>query len=229
MDYILNVRQAKPSSSTMEEIRECSQRFCERWKNFPAARLMITINHHPRHNDYHVKTTACLPSGREFTGARGQALLPLVHECLDKLDRRIHSFKDRISNNGGFVEGRREREMASLPDVDRLESAVAEGDAARFRQILSVYDEPLGNILKAKIQRTDAFKDDPDLRRLTGLALDLHYLTAFEEYNQRPESLPFRDWLFSLADEVVAELALRPEEVEEEISAFRSSGGSDDR
>jgi hypothetical protein len=229
MELTVNFRQQELAGSAVDEIRDLGREFCERWAAFPTSRLLITVNHHARKRDYHVKATACLPMGRAFMGSRGDDLIGLVDASLDKLSRKLESWTERLEGREHYGDARREREQASLPDPARLQQAADAGDAARFRQILAAHDEPLGLMLKAKLGAHHSLRDDPDPARLTGIAIDYVYLTAFDEFEHRPSALTFRDWLFSLADEVLDELAVRQEEIEEEVMLFRSSGGSDSR
>ena len=62
-------------------------------EQFPVSNLYITVIHHPRSNDYHVKTSLALPGRKLFTGDRDTVVHAAYERCLRKLTKKVKAYK----------------------------------------------------------------------------------------------------------------------------------------
>ena len=195
--------------------------------SFPFADLYVTIKYAPRSEEYHVKTTLRLPGADLFTGEHDSVALPAYERCIRKLVRKTEAYKQRMSSHHGvqakFADGtRQEMDPTELPVLENLERFYREQDYESFRQELSGFDEPVRRRVGRWIQRY------PELDKTFGEYLPMDdlveevMLTAFEEYETRPEVLRIGDWLESLIAPSLRSFLEHPEEELEAISYART-------
>lgn len=195
--------------------------------SFPFADLYVTIKYAPRSEEYHVKTTLRLPGADLFTGEHDSVALPAYERCIRKLVRKVESYKRQMSSHHGvkekFVEGtRQEMDPTELPALEKLQSAFGAQDYESFRQELSGFEEPVRRRIGRWIQRY------PELDHTFGEYFPIDdlveevMLTAFEQYESRPEVMRIGDWLESLIAPSMRNFLLHPEEELEAISYART-------
>ena len=195
--------------------------------SFPFADLYVTVAYTPRTEEYHVKTTLRLPGADLFTGEHDSVALPAYERCIRKLVRKAEAYKQRMSSNHGakakFADGtRQEMDPTELPELERLQSAWGLQDYEAFRQELSGFDEAVRRRIGRWIQRY------PELDQTFGEYFPLDdlveevMLTAFEQYESRPEVMRLGDWLESLIDPSLRSFLRHPEEELEAISYART-------
>lgn len=195
--------------------------------SFPFADLYITIKYAPRSQEYHVKTTLRLPGTDLFTGEHDSVALPAYERCIRKLVRKAEAYKQRMTSHHGakakFAEGtRQEMDPTELPALDRLEQAHAAQDYESFRRELAGFEEPIRRRIGRWIQRY------PELDQTFGEYLPMDdlveevLLTAFEEFDTRPEVMRIGDWLESLIAPSLRSFLEHPEEELEAISYART-------
>lgn len=195
--------------------------------SFPFADLYVTIKYAPRSEEYHVKTTLRLPGADLFTGEHDSVILPAYERCIRKLVRKCEAYKQRMSSHHGvknkFVEGtRQEMDPTEIPVLEKLEQAYAAQDYETFRQEISGFEEPVRRRVGRWIQRF------PELDETFGEYLPMDdlveevLLTAFEEWETRPEVMRLGDWLESLIAPSLRSFLEHPEEELEAISYART-------
>jgi ribosome-associated translation inhibitor RaiA len=194
--------------------------------SFPVSNLYVTVIHHPRSADYHVKTSLALTGRTLFTGDRDADIHPAFERCIRKLTTKVQAYKKRMQ---GDAETAKHSE-GTLQDVqatgalntEALTEAFEYDDYAAFRREIDVFDESLTRRVGRWIQRY------PEIEAELGSALTVSdivedvYLSAFEQFAQRPHDTPPGAWLESLIDPSVHGLLQSPEEEFARISFARS-------
>lgn len=188
-------------------------------KDFPVRDLYVTVIHHPRSRDFHVKTSLVLPSRTLFTGDRDYQMYPAYERCLRKLVNKIEAYKTQLEKSPEISKHEKgthqEVTPTQVPDIERVEQAVRDGDYRRFRRETHVYDESVRKRAGRWVQRY------PEVNKRLGGALDVVgditeevFLNAFELFDQRPQAVRFGDWLENLIDPSIKTLLNHPEELE---------------
>lgn len=196
-------------------------------KHFPVCDLYVTIDHHPRNRDYHVKTALVLPGKTLVTGENDDdSKVNAFERCIRKLVRRVESMKDEMS---GFPEiakhekgTEREVEPGVAPDAAQLDEAVNEGDYQAFRRATFTYEEPVRKRIGRWIERY------PQMEAKIGHGIEIAdiveevFLNAFDRYPHRPKDVRFSEWLEQLIDPSVKALLRHPDEELENIRMAQS-------
>ncbi len=195
-------------------------------RRFPLSDLYITILRHARSNDHYVKTSLVLPGTTLFTGDHDEHPAPAFERCVRKLVHKVEAHKASLANEdekAKHQKGTYQQIVPSdTPDAEQIEQAVSDGDYVRFRTAMTVYDDALRKRLGRWIQRY------PELEARIGVdiqiddAIEEVLLNAFARYRDRPDSVPFSEWLENLIDPSVRLLAMHPDEEMENISFART-------
>lgn len=194
--------------------------------DFPVSDLYLTIIHHARSHDYHVKTALRLPRKTLFTGDRDPHVHAAFERCVRKLVKKVHAYKERLSDASEAAkreEGTHQEILPTQePDVDTLTRAVQNGDYAAFRRATDVYEEPLNKRIGRWVQRYPEVESELGNRFNISDIVEEVFLNAFERYEQKPQSLTFHDWLENLIDPSVKLMMRHPEEEMENINFSRT-------
>lgn len=195
-------------------------------KDFPVANLYITIVHHSRSNDYHVKTSLALPGKTLFTGDRDVLVHPAFERCVGKLAKKVAAYKQRMhgeAKRAKQVEGTHQTIMPTrVLDIERLSEAVEKNDYVAFRRAADMFEEPLNERIGRWIQRY------PEIEARLGDSITIAdiveevFLNAFEQFAQRREDVPPGEWFEGLIDSSVQALLQSPDEEFANISFARS-------
>jgi ribosome-associated translation inhibitor RaiA len=194
--------------------------------SFPVSNLYVTVVHHAKSNDYHVKTSLALSGRTLFTGDRDREAHPAFERCVRKLTKKVRAYKRQMQGDIELAK----RAEGTHQDVDAtgeihimaLVEAVTDDDYGAFRRCVDVFDESLSGRVGRWIQRY------PEIEAQLGETLTVSdivedvYLTAFELFEQRPHDTPPGKWLESLIDPSVQALLQSPEEEFARISFARS-------
>ena len=188
-------------------------------RDFPVRDLYVTVIHHPRSKDFHVKTALVLPGRTLFTGDRDHQMYPAYERCVRKLVNKMEAYKTQLEKSSEIAKHEKGTHQdvvpTQVPDIDLLVSAVQEGDYRQFRRATYVYDESVRKRVGRWVQRY------PEANKRLGGTLDVVgditeevFLNAFEQFNSRPQALRFGDWLENLIDPSIRTLLQHPEELE---------------
>ena len=196
-------------------------------QSFPVSDLYVTIIHHARSHDYHVKLALVLTGRTLFTGERHRDSYTAYKQCVDKLLRKVTAYKqnlDNASERSKQLKGTRQEIVPTqVPDHEVLQRAVNEGDYVGFRNATLMYEEPLRKRVGRWVQR------HPELEALVGERLQLAdivedvFLTAFERFYAKPAQMLPGDWLENLIDVVLRALAADPDGELDNISMARTA------
>ena len=196
-------------------------------KSFPLSDMYITVIHHPRSGDYHVKTALVLSGNTLFTGERHRDRLTAYLQCIDKLVHKVSAYKSRMSGEplrSKTAQGT-EREIvpSQVPDHDAIQHALKDRDYASFRHAMLPYEEQLRKRIGRWIQRYPALNEQIGDRLLISDLVEDVFLTAFDQAEHRPREMHPGKWLEGLMDEAIHSLIEHPDDELENISMVRSA------
>jgi ribosome-associated translation inhibitor RaiA len=195
-------------------------------QSFPVSDLYIYVRHHPRSNDFHVKTSLVLPGRTLFTGDRDIAMYPAYERCVSKLAQKVEAYKRDLSNTAEVAKlekgTHKQVEPTVDPDPRQLLDAVRNADYAAFRRATLGYEEPVRLRLGRWIQRF------PDVQARMGKEFTVAdfveevFLNAFERFEHRPGGMALGEWLEGLIDPSVKALVDHPDEEKENVRFART-------
>src|SRR5262249_28926026 len=139
----------------------------------------------------------------------------------------VRAYKERLGN----VEERAKHEKGTLqgvapsidPDAAAIDKAVRDGDYTAFRTVTFGYEEAVRKRAGRWVERY------PDVQARIGRGLELAdvveevFLTAFEQYDERPRDIRFGEWLEQLIDPAVRELHKNGDRELENINLARAA------
>jgi ribosome-associated translation inhibitor RaiA len=196
---------------------------------FPVSDLNLTIEHRPRTNSYRVKAALQLPGRALATGGEGEHIFPALQQCVWRLVQKVAAYEERMEG----LEEKTKREEGKRHDViptrevdaKAVEEAVRAGDYAAFRKLMFVYEETLRARIGRWVERY------PQVEAQLGEQLGLQdiveevFLTAFDQYENRPQAVPLGEWLERLIDPSVKLLSTADDEELDNISFARTLVG----
>lgn len=193
---------------------------------FPVADLYITIAHHPRSQDHHVKTSLLLPGKTLFTGESAAELLPACLRCIRKLLRKVEAYKAELQDDADFRKQQKGTQHDVAPDrpcdFDEVARAIDAQDYAAFRRATIMYDEPLGLRAGRWIQRYPEAQARLQEDLTLADVIEEVFLNAFEGYENRPKAVRFGEWLEGLIDPSVQALLNHPDRELRNVSFART-------
>lgn len=195
-------------------------------KKFPVSDLYITVNFQPRSQTYRVKTALVLPGRTLAAGDVDRYSYTAFERCVRKLVRKLMAYQDGMSANDELAKHQKGTQHDVLPDqepdVQALETAVANADYSAFREATYVYEESIRKRVGRWVERYP----DVERRLTTDLSLadmvEEVFLNAFERYEDRPGNVPLGQWLEQLIDPSMKLLAEHPSEELENIQFART-------
>jgi ribosome-associated translation inhibitor RaiA len=195
-------------------------------KDFPVSDLYVAVIHHPRTQDFHVKTALVLSGRTLFTGDHDVLMHPAYERCIGKLVRKVQAYKSRMSGDAEVShaeEGTAFRiEPTSVPDGEAIARAVSEDDYEVFRRACDVYEEPVRKSVGRWIQRYPKLNAEIGENLPIADIVEEVFLNAFEQFDSKPQNVPMSDWLDSLIDPSLTALTQRPDDELDNVSFVRS-------
>jgi ribosome-associated translation inhibitor RaiA len=196
-------------------------------ETFPVADLHIMVEGNARSNDVSVKLTLILPGTTLVTNDRDAVLTVAFDRCLSALTELVQGYKDRLDGHDernkaekGTTHDLRPTQDLDLAAVDR---AVAAGDYAAFRNAMLPFEDAVQARAGRWVQRFPEFEarigKDVKMSDVT----EEIFLTAFDQYDRRPEGLHLSEWLENLIDPAVKDLMTNTAEEMENINQARSA------
>jgi len=196
-------------------------------ENFPVADLHVMIEGNARSNDVSVKLTLILPGNTLVTNDRDAVLSVAFDRCLSALTDLVQGYKDKLGGHDqrNHLEKGTAHEMFPTRniDVEAVDRAVAAGDYAAFRNAMLPFEDPVQARAGRWVQRFPEFEarigKDVKLSDVT----EEIFLTAFDQYNTRPDGLHLSEWLENLIDPSVKALMNNTAEEKENINLARTA------
>src|SRR5579871_4934883 len=194
-------------------------------QHFPVSKLHVLVSFRHRTNDYVVRTSLIL-SGDTLVSSEHHPMAHTAFEhCVDNLVRELQRYKDRLGDvpeRAKHVEGTHHEMVPTIaPDPEAVENALKNGDYAAFRTALTGYDEPVAIHVGRWVERY------PEVAARLGNQLHVDdlvedvFLIAFEEFEHRPQQVPFGEWLGRHIDTAIKAMAVHPDSEMENINMAR--------
>jgi ribosome-associated translation inhibitor RaiA len=194
-------------------------------KHFPVSKLHVLISYRHRTTDYVVRTSLILPGETLVSSDHHPQVHAAFEHCIDNLVRELQRYKDRLGDvpeRAKQQEGTHHEMVPTLPpDPEAVEAAVRDGSFAAFRTALTGYDEPVRAQVGRWVERY------PEVAARLGAGLNIEdlvedvFLSAFEDYEYRPEEIRFGEWLGRYIDMAVKSMAEHPDSELENVSMVR--------
>jgi ribosome-associated translation inhibitor RaiA len=227
MQTIFDVHQYDLSDAERRMLEDDLDGLTRQVQNFPVADLHIMVEGNARSNDVSVKLTLILPGQTLVTNDRDRALTAAFDRCLSALIDLVQGYKDKLDGHDhrNKAEKGTVHDVRPTTDIDQsaLDAAVAAGDYARFRMLLLPFEDAVQARAGRWVQRFPEYEarigKDVKLSDVT----EAIFLTAFDQYDDRPEGLHLGEWLENLIDPSVKALMTRTTEEMENINLARSA------
>jgi ribosome-associated translation inhibitor RaiA len=215
----LTPQQAEKVDAALGPLRRAIDRF-------PTADLYITIIHHPRSQDYHVKTSLILPGKTLFTGDRAAEFLPAYLRCARKLVRKVESYKAELQDEADLRKRQKGTQQEVAPDrpcdLDEVAHSVAAQDYPAFRRATFMYEEAVRKRAGRWVQRFPEAQARLQTDFKLADVVEEVFLNAFEDYDRMPQERRLGDWLEDLIDPSLRALLHDPDRELRNVSFART-------
>src|SRR4051794_11893110 len=153
----LDTKSFELSPAEIKKIEEAIDPLREPVAKFPVRDLYLTVEHHRHSGRFQVKAALQLPGRGLTTGGIDENLMPAIQQCVFRLLHKLVAYEERM----GGVEETSKREEGTRHDVfptqpvdpRPIDEAVRAGDYAKFRRLVSVYEESLRDRIGRWIER----------------------------------------------------------------------------
>jgi hypothetical protein len=223
--YDLEVHYEARGFSLSEDVKqrfdEDLDRLATILKRGPSAHLHAHITRHARTGDYHVKTSLRIGRGPSFfTGDRDVLPSPAFKRCVHKLISKVEDFRRKTEGVHPKVADVAPRVAASVePAWDELAQAVEDGDYARFRAALAVYEDSLEKRVGREVERFPTAAKALGDRILISQIVEEVMLNAFDRFAaEAHKDVTLSQWLESLIAPSIRALLEDPDTAEENVA-----------
>lgn len=227
MQTIFDVHQYHLSEAERSRLRDNLDGLGRMVEHFPVADVHIMIEGNARSNDVSVKLTLILPGNTLVTNDRDSVLSVAFERCLSALSDLVQGYKSKLDGQDerNKLEKGTAHDLRPTQNIDpaAVDRAVGAGDYAAFRAALLPFEDPVQARAGRWVQRYPEFEarlgKDVKLSDVT----EEIFLTAFDQYEARPEGLHLSEWLGNLIDPAVRALMTRTADEQENINMARSA------
>ncbi len=222
----LDTKNCRLSQPELEKMERALDPLRDPVRDFPVSDLYITVIHHHTPDEYHVRSALVLTGRTLFTGDRDAQPLTAWSRCVRKLVSKLTAYKEDLEAKPERTrrqEGKAHEVLPTQePDAAWIDQAVERGDYAAFREATLVYEEPVRKRAGRWIERYP--EAAAELGRSFTLAdlVEEVFLNAFEGYADRPDAVPFGQWLEDLIDPSLKAVWRDPAHEKEVLSAVRT-------
>lgn len=196
-------------------------------EHFPVADLHVMIEGNARSNEVSVKLTLILPGNTLVTNDRDSVVTVAFDRGLTALSELVQGYKDKLGGHGerNKLEKGTAHDVQPTQNIDpaAVERAVAAGDYAAFRAALLPFEDPIQARAGRWVQRYPGFEDRLGKHVKLSDVTEEIFLTAFDQYESRPEGLHLSEWLVGLIDPAVRVLMTRTADEQENINMARTA------
>jgi ribosome-associated translation inhibitor RaiA len=222
---VLDTKHCEASADEISKMENALEPLHRVTEKFPVSDLYVTIIHHARTGDFHVKTSLVLPGRTLFTGDRDETMYAAYERCIHKLVHKVESYCGKLAGDAEIskhLKGTHHEVVPTQPpDHRQLQQAVADEDYAAFRRAVDVFEEPLRKRVGRWVQRYPELQAEiGDRLGIADIVEDV-FLTAFEWFDRWSPDVPPGDWLEGLIDPVIRELLAHPDEELENVRLAR--------
>ena len=195
-------------------------------EKFPVSTLYLTIEFSERSQQYRVRAALQLPGRALATRDVDEVAYPAVRRSIRKLVHSLIAYEHELGDTEDrvkHVKGTRQNVVPSQGvDSGTVEEAVRGGDYVAFRKLLFPYEEPLRKRIGRWIERYPSLEAQLNDRLTLADIVEEVFLTAFERFDDRPQAVPFGQWLEGLIDPSIKLLASATDEELTNISFAQS-------
>jgi ribosome-associated translation inhibitor RaiA len=225
----LDTKNYELSPAEITKIEDTFDPLREPIKKFPVRDLYLTIEHHRHSGRFQAKAALQLPGRVLTTGGIDEHILPAVQQCAFRLLHKLVAYEERMEGQ----EEKSKREEGTRHDVKptqqvephEVDTAVRAGDYAAFRKLMFAYEGPLRERIGRWIERYPEVLAQLEEKIQIDDIVEEVFLTAFDEYDHRPEAIQFGEWLENLIDPSVRLISKAEDEELENISFARTLVG----
>jgi hypothetical protein len=227
---VMDTRHYEPSMDELEKLESTLDPLRKPVEKFPVAVLYLSVERHPRSGQFRVKSTLQLSGQALSTGSVQPGMVPAVEQCVRRLVHKLVAYEERLEGTEAkskHVEGTRHNVIPDQQvDPGAIDAAVREGDYVRFRKLLFMYEGPLQKRIGRWMERFPEIEAQMHEQGVVADAVadivEEVFLTAFDEYDQRPAAVPFGQWLESLIDPSIKLLSHASDEELDNVSFART-------
>ena len=227
MQIIFDVHQYELLELHRRELEDDLDAVSRQVEHFPVADLHVLIEGNARSNDVSVKLTLILPGRTLVTNDHDMILNTAFERCLKSLSHEVEGYKSKMDHEAERQKSEKGTVHKVLPTIDidlaAVESAVADGDYARFRTAMLPFEDAVEARAGRWVQRFPEYEARIGKDVKMSDVVEQVFLTAFDKYPYRPSGLPLGEWLDELIDGAVKELMTRTDEVLENINLNRTA------
>jgi hypothetical protein len=177
------------SPAEIKKIEQAIDPLREPVAKFPVRDLYLTVEHHRHSGRYQVKAALQLPGRGLTTGGIDEHLMPAVQQCVFRLLHKLVAYEERmegVEETSKREEGTRHDVLPAQPvDAQAIDDAVRAGDYAKFRRLMSDYEEALRGWIERYPQVAAQLQEQVYLEDI----IEEVFLTAFDEYDNRPQAV----------------------------------------
>jgi ribosome-associated translation inhibitor RaiA len=223
----LDTKGCELSASEVEDMEEDLDTLRDLVKDFPVSNLYITVVHHQRSDDYHVKTSLALSGRRLFTGERHAKVHPAFDSCIRKLTKKVRAYKHemRVGDDASKQAAgtRQDVQPSGEIDLNALVTAVDANDYSAFRREIDIFETSLMERIGRWLERYPEIRSQLDQPMSVSDVVEEVFLNAFDRFETRSHNVPPGKWLESLIDPSVQALLQSPDEEFERIRFSKSA------
>ena len=214
------------SAGILDKMNTCLGSLRRITRNFPVGDLYVSIYHHARGGDYHVKTSLVLMQTTLFTADHDEHIYPAFERCVGKLIHKVEAYQEALGNQAETrkqVKGTLQEVYPTVAlDGKQLQESVAAGDYAAFRRAMFPYEESVRDRAARWVERY------PQVQSQLGKGLTIEdlveevFLNAFDRFDRRPAAVRLGEWLEGLIDTSIHALETDPDGEKENIAFART-------
>ncbi len=225
---VLDTKDCELSSMEIEHMEEDLHTLRELVADFPVSDLHVTVVHHRRSDDYHVRTTLGLSGRKLFTGERHAKVHPAYECCIRKLVKKVRAYKHEMRVGEDVVKQAKGTRQSVEPvaefDVNALIETVKNDDYLEFRRQMDVFEPALSERIARWLGKYPEIQTQFDWPISVSDIVEEVFLNAFDRFEMRSHHVPPGDWLESLIDPSVQAILQSPDDeylrIEFSSSAF---------
>jgi len=228
LDTRFYVRRYHLQDHEEDQLRSKLNSISQRTAHFPTAELQALIQG-SRSHDVSVKLTLILPGKTLVARDHDQNVHPAFDNCLSILEHELDAYHDQLGHQPDIARMAEVDELHGWPQTtvseDAMQQAVQAQDYIAFRKAMAIaFEDELRNRVGRWVQRY------PEINDAIGEGIEIAdlveevFLTAFEEFNERPSNVPLGVWLEQLIDPAAKLFLMHPDDALENISVIRSAG-----
>lgn len=226
LQVMFDVHQFDLAQAVRGQMADALDSLARQAEHFPLADLKIMVEGNARNNDVSVKLTLQLPGRTLVANDHDANPYGAFDRSLSSLTKELQAYKDQLDQ----VPERHKAEKGTTHDVlpsanidlVAIDSAVETGDYAAFRKATLPYEDAVQMRSGRWVQRFPEYEARIGKDIKMADVVEEVFLTAFDEYADRPTGVPLGEWLEGRIDPAVKALMTHTADELENINLVRS-------